>query len=93
MPAIRNGPRAIDLDIIAYDSVVMDSRPEDERVGLDNLIGHLIIPHPRILEREFVLRPLAEYGTSPTCVSATNSFSVFFLNGSILPQARASKNI
>ncbi len=58
--SFRNGPRAIDLDIILYDSLVMDTRPESARVALDNLSGELLVPHPRLGEREFVLRPLAE---------------------------------
>ncbi|KAI9175818.1 trifunctional dihydropteroate synthetase [Blastocladiella emersonii ATCC 22665] len=44
----RNGPRPIDLDILLYNDVVMNT-------------PRLEIPHPRIAEREFVLRPLAEY--------------------------------
>lgn len=45
--SIDNGPRAIDLDILLYDN---------------KNIAHerLTIPHQRILEREFVLRPLCE---------------------------------
>jgi 2-amino-4-hydroxy-6-hydroxymethyldihydropteridine diphosphokinase len=43
----RFGPRIIDLDIIFYDSEVIDSPP-------------LIIPHPRLAERGFVLMPLAD---------------------------------
>jgi 2-amino-4-hydroxy-6-hydroxymethyldihydropteridine diphosphokinase len=43
----RNGPRVIDLDIIAYDTVVRAS-------------GRLTLPHPRYREREFVLAPLRE---------------------------------
>lgn len=45
---IDKGPRNIDLDILLY---------EDERVNHERLV----IPHPGIPEREFVLRPLAEY--------------------------------
>ena len=60
--SFRNGPRAIDLDILTYDSRVIDTRPVDERSpALDDLEGHLVIPHPRMPEREFVLRPLNEY--------------------------------
>ncbi|WP_375414356.1 2-amino-4-hydroxy-6-hydroxymethyldihydropteridine diphosphokinase [uncultured Bradyrhizobium sp.] len=43
----RWGPRTLDLDLIAYDDVVLD-RPE------------LTLPHPRWFERAFVLVPLAE---------------------------------
>ena len=59
--SFRNGPRAIDVDVLTYDSEVFDSRPAAERKTLDNLAGHLVVPHPRIAEREFVLRPLNEY--------------------------------
>ncbi|KAI0701830.1 Dihydropteroate synthase-like protein [Cytidiella melzeri] len=58
--SIRNGPRAIDLDIVTYDDMVLDTRGETVRNTLDNLEGHLVIPHPRLHEREFVLRPLAD---------------------------------
>lgn len=43
----RWGPRTLDLDLIAYDDVVID-KPE------------LTLPHPRLFERAFVLVPLAE---------------------------------
>ncbi len=50
----------IDLDIVTYDDLILDTRPEDARTNLDNLQGQLVVPHPRVSEREFVLRPLAE---------------------------------
>ncbi|KAI0943053.1 hypothetical protein AcW1_002782 [Taiwanofungus camphoratus] len=56
--SFRNGPRALDLDILTFDDIVMDTRPEGQRDALDNLSGELLVPHPRIAEREFVLRPL-----------------------------------
>lgn len=46
-PGERWGPRAIDLDILTYDDLVLDE-PD------------LQIPHPRLSERAFALVPLAE---------------------------------
>ena len=43
----RYGPRAIDLDILLYDSLALTA-------------ADLTIPHPRMAERPFVLAPLAE---------------------------------
>src|SRR6266516_4614451 len=43
----RWGPRTLDLDLIAYDDVSIE-KPE------------LTLPHPRLLQRAFVLVPLAE---------------------------------
>lgn len=43
----RNAPRTLDLDILLYDDVTLDTPT-------------LVIPHPRMLIRAFVLLPLAE---------------------------------
>lgn len=51
-PGRRWGPRPIDLDILFYDDLSLDS-PE------------LTIPHPRIAGRAFVLAPLAEIVDGP----------------------------
>lgn len=44
---VRNAPRCIDLDLIAYDDQVRES-------------DSLTVPHPRMHERLFVLKPLAD---------------------------------
>ena len=45
--AIRNGPRPIDLDILLYDQLKYQT-------------SQLTIPHPRMFERDFVMKPLRE---------------------------------
>lgn len=44
-PSFQNGPRLIDMDILFYDDIILDSQP-------------LSIPHPRLHQRAFVLVPL-----------------------------------
>lgn len=44
---VRWGPRTIDLDILFYSDKVINSK-------------NLKVPHPRISEREFVIKPLLE---------------------------------
>ena len=49
-PTFLNGPRVIDLDILLYaDQVIFE---DDEKYPLS-------VPHPRLAEREFVLKPLS----------------------------------
>jgi len=43
----RKGPRTIDIDILLFGNVVMSS-------------SEVVIPHPAMTERRFVLEPLAE---------------------------------
>ncbi|KAJ4473386.1 Dihydropteroate synthase-like protein [Lentinula edodes] len=50
-----------DLDQIETNR--FDTRALEEQHTLDNLNGHLVIPHPGMSEREFVLRPLYESNT------------------------------
>ena len=45
--SFRNGPRLIDIDIVFYGERRMET-------------SELQLPHPRLAEREFVLRPLAD---------------------------------
>ena len=44
---IRWGPRTVDIDVLLYDNRVSH-------------LSELILPHPRLEEREFVLAPLRE---------------------------------
>lgn len=45
--AERNAARALDLDLLDYDGLIVD-------------MPNLILPHPRLHERRFVLEPLCE---------------------------------
>jgi len=44
--SVPNAPRTVDLDLLDYDGRVME--------------GEVLLPHPRMAERSFVLVPLAE---------------------------------
>jgi 2-amino-4-hydroxy-6-hydroxymethyldihydropteridine diphosphokinase len=44
---VNKGPRSIDIDILLYGESVIDSQD-------------LVVPHPRMTERRFVLQPLAD---------------------------------
>ncbi|MDQ5902699.1 MAG: 2-amino-4-hydroxy-6-hydroxymethyldihydropteridine diphosphokinase [Pseudomonadota bacterium] len=48
----KNGPRTLDLDLLLYDSEIIDT-------------PHLHLPHPRLHLRAFVVVPLAEI--APDC--------------------------
>lgn len=50
----RNGPRPLDLDILAYERRVVGWPPSARPRG------RLIVPHPELHRRPFVLVPLAE---------------------------------
>jgi dihydroneopterin aldolase/2-amino-4-hydroxy-6-hydroxymethyldihydropteridine diphosphokinase/dihydropteroate synthase len=59
--SVRNGPRAIDLDIVLFGERIIDTRTLDmQKPEHESLEGCLIVPHPKMSEREFVLRPLQE---------------------------------
>jgi len=60
-PGPRWGPREIDLDILLYGDTVLET-------------ADLVIPHPRMRERRFVLEPLSEI--APTARDPVTGLSV-----------------
>ncbi len=68
LPHTSNAPRSIDIDILFYDAHIIQT-PE------------LVIPHPRLTERAFVLIPLAEI--APDLVHPVNGKTVKELMKSI----------
>jgi 2-amino-4-hydroxy-6-hydroxymethyldihydropteridine diphosphokinase len=51
VPGARWGPRALDIDVLLYDDAIVD-------------LPDLHIPHARLAERAFVLRPLTDLAPS-----------------------------
>jgi 2-amino-4-hydroxy-6-hydroxymethyldihydropteridine diphosphokinase len=60
-PGFRNSPRPIDVDILFYGDLIIES-------------PQIVVPHPRLEERAFVLIPLAEIG--PDLVHPINGRSI-----------------
>ncbi|SOC85412.1 2-amino-4-hydroxy-6-hydroxymethyldihydropteridinediphosphokinase [Ensifer adhaerens] len=54
----RWGPRTLDIDILTYEGVTSDAE-------------RLLLPHPRVAERAFVLMPLCDY--APETMIGTQS--------------------
>ena len=78
--SFTNAPRTIDIDILFYENRVIDT-------------GNLVIPHPRIGERAFVLAPLAEL--APEFIHPSNGKSVRDLFSALnnSPQVRKWENV
>ncbi len=53
---IKNGPRIIDIDLLLYENEVMNTKT-------------LILPHPRMMERNFVLKPLLDLDFNSSIIS------------------------
>ena len=60
-PSFQNGPRLIDIDILFYDDLILDT-------------PSLVLPHPRLHERGFVLLPLMDI--DPDLVHPINKKSI-----------------
>jgi 2-amino-4-hydroxy-6-hydroxymethyldihydropteridine diphosphokinase len=69
----RSGPRTIDLDLLLFGDLVVDT-------------PGLSLPHPRMLERAFVLEPLAEL--APEAIHPTTGRTV----GNLLVDLRARED-
>lgn len=56
---IVNGPRVIDIDLLLLgDKVINNSKETDNRSGSGQI--EVVVPHPRMHTRRFVLEPLCE---------------------------------
>lgn len=53
---IKNGPRIIDIDLLLYEKEIIESET-------------LILPHPRMMERNFVLKPLLDLDFNNTVIN------------------------
>jgi 2-amino-4-hydroxy-6-hydroxymethyldihydropteridine diphosphokinase len=74
--ALRNGPRTLDLDILLYGDLVLSEH-------------NLVVPHPRLAERAFVLVPLHEI--APDLRDPRTASTVGQLLGSLFPDPAEGK--
>ena len=57
--SLTNGPRLIDIDLLLFGGEIIVSSPNDEDWSSTSS-RDIIVPHPRMHERRFVLEPLCE---------------------------------
>jgi 2-amino-4-hydroxy-6-hydroxymethyldihydropteridine diphosphokinase len=60
LQGIRNGPRPVDLDILFYQTRNHNNEWTDLVIHHEEKGRDLVIPHPRLQERDFVLLPLID---------------------------------
>ncbi len=70
-PSFRNAPRPIDIDILLYDNLQIS-------------LPQLVIPHPRMRERAFVLIPLAEI--APSTIEPISGQTIQQMASNVSPQ-------
>lgn len=79
-----NADRTLDLDLIDYDGQVLESCGSESQASG----GHtLVLPHPRMHERAFVLLPLRD--VAPTWRHPASGRSVDELLSALAPEAKA----
>jgi 2-amino-4-hydroxy-6-hydroxymethyldihydropteridine diphosphokinase len=71
LPSFRNAPRPIDIDILLYNNLQIN-------------LPQLVIPHPRMRERAFVLIPLAEI--APFTIEPISGQTIQQMASNIAPQ-------
>lgn len=64
---LRWGPRKIDIDILLYDDKIINSHK-------------LVVPHPRMIERNFVIIPLLELDENIILPTMNEPLRLFFSN-------------
>ena len=65
---IKNGPRVIDIDLLMYE-------------GEERNTAELVLPHPRMLERTFVLEPLSDLTSDGYVLGTDIAAALARLNG------------
>lgn len=73
--ALKNAPRSLDLDLIAYNDLVQDGPP--------------ILPHPRMANRPFVLIPLRD--VAPDWIDPVSKVPLAELIDRLGPAAHSAK--
>lgn len=73
-PTFTNGPRQIDVDIILYDDLRLETPA-------------LTVPHPAFRDRDFVLRPLADL--DPDLIDPSTGRTISQLLTAIAPSDRS----